>query len=83
MNLKYKLRKSTYNQEKRRRMHQVLSRLNQDDIANVYGVKYVAGIDECGNGAACGPITAAVCVFKVDTVLPINCLLYTSDAADE
>jgi ribonuclease HII len=53
-------------------MHQVLSRLNQDDIANVYGVKYVAGIDECGNGAACGPITAAVCVFKVDTVLPIK-----------
>ena len=72
MNKKFRVRRSPYNRQKAQRMHQVLKRLNQEDIAKVYNVKYVAGIDEVGNGAACGPITASVCVLPVHEVLPIK-----------
>lgn len=33
------------------------------DIKNKFGVKYVAGYDEAGRGALCGPLTAACCIM--------------------
>ena len=51
-----------------------------------------AGVDEAGRGPLCGPVCVAACILDPEhpvygindsKKLTENCLLYTSDAADE
>ena len=70
-NNKHRIRKTPYKNVKRK-MHKTLARLNQDDIKELYGAKFIAGIDDVGTGAVCGAITLGLCILRVDDRLPVK-----------